>query len=30
VNTVGPFFAVTAQDSEGRTVGQSATVQVEN
>jgi hypothetical protein len=29
VNAVGPFFAVTAQDSEGRTVSQSATVQVE-
>ena len=29
VNTVGPFFAVTAQDSQGRTLGQSATVQVE-
>jgi hypothetical protein len=29
VNTVGPFFAVTAQDSQGRTIGRSATVQVE-
>jgi hypothetical protein len=29
VNTVGPFFAVTTQDSQGRTLGQSATVQVE-
>jgi hypothetical protein len=29
VNTVGPFFAVEAQDSQGRTIGQSATVQVE-
>ena len=28
VNTVGPFFAVTAQDGQGRTIGQSATVQV--
>ena len=29
VNTVGPFFAVTAQDGDGRTLSQSATVQVE-
>src|SRR5262249_47502897 len=29
VNTAGPFFAVTAQDSQGRTIGQSPTVQVE-
>jgi hypothetical protein len=29
VNTAGPFFAVEAQDSQGRTLGQSATVQVE-
>jgi hypothetical protein len=29
VNTVGPFFAVSAQDSQGRTLAQSATVQVE-
>jgi hypothetical protein len=29
VNTVGPFFAVTAQDSQGRTLGQSAPAEVE-
>jgi len=29
VNTAGPFFAVTAQDSQGRTLAQSATVQVQ-
>jgi arylsulfotransferase ASST len=29
VNTAGPFFAVAAQDSQGRTLSQSATVQVE-
>jgi hypothetical protein len=29
VNTVGPFFAVTAQDSQGRTLAQSPTVEIE-
>jgi Arylsulfotransferase (ASST) len=28
VNTVGPFFAVTAQDSQGRTIGRSAPTEV--
>jgi hypothetical protein len=30
VNTAGPYFAVTARDSQGRTLGQSATVRVGN
>jgi arylsulfotransferase ASST len=29
VNTIGPFFAVVAQDGQGRTLGQSAPAQVE-